>query len=370
MSYTEKYASVTGAGAHDGTSFADAWSVSEAIAGVGAGPASTPTRVNLLAGTLSQGSTSLTFNTAGTTVNQVWWRGCKTIPGDMDGNNLALAGTDIPSIAFTTGGMLVTGAHQTFSNIDVTGAATASGQFNVSGTNCLVYGCRIRYTGSSVRAVGAVASNLAFVRCYVEAGSSQPCVGSFTSGFHLYQGCYFKGGSQGWLATSSGVITMAFCIFDGPAGDAMQLSTGYGTFINNSVYNPGGHGITWTGTPANNCNVINNHFESVAGASKNAINNGSGTNTNLIKAIRNSYYNCTGTVNGLGDSPLIFDYGVLPSQGFLNPAGHDFTPTAALQATSSPGTFETISAFQNYLCNGAVQPAPGGGPVGGYMGMP
>jgi hypothetical protein len=75
-------------------------------------------------------------------------------------------------------------------------------------------------------------------------------------------------------------------------------------------------------------------------------------------------------VNGLGDSPTVFDAGILGSSGFANPAGHDFTPTAALQSIGFPGLFETVSAFRGYMGNGALQFAPGGGPVGGYMGMP
>src|SRR4029077_14768464 len=97
------------------------------------------------------------------------------------------------------------------------------------------------------------------------------------------------------------------CVFDAPAGDAIQFSTGYAQIINCSIYAPGGHGINWTGTPATMCTVANCHFENVNQASKFAITNASGMNTNLIHCINNSYYNCFGTVNGLGDSPLIFD---------------------------------------------------------------
>src|SRR3954470_24403874 len=108
MAWTERYidsASSGGDGTTNATSGANAaWaSFSAAITGIGAGPASVPTRINVKAGTYPSAGSILTFNTAGATTAPVWWRGYKTTPGDQDSNNVAVSGTDIPAVTFTTG---------------------------------------------------------------------------------------------------------------------------------------------------------------------------------------------------------------------------------------------------------------------------
>src|SRR5580765_5922822 len=110
MALVNKYCNPTGAGAHDGSTPADAWSFTEALAGAAAGQI-----VNMLAGSGNtyDGTTAIrTFATAGTTVAPVWWRAYKTTPGDQDGNNLAVAGVDIPTLTTTTGNYSATGTYQ------------------------------------------------------------------------------------------------------------------------------------------------------------------------------------------------------------------------------------------------------------------
>lgn len=69
MAWTERYVTVAGAGAHDGTSEGNAWTLAEAIAAAAAGQ-----RVNVKAGTHTVAS-DRTFGTAGTDASAIWWRG-------------------------------------------------------------------------------------------------------------------------------------------------------------------------------------------------------------------------------------------------------------------------------------------------------
>ena len=76
MAITEKYVTTTGAGAHDGTSEANAWSLTEAIAAAAAG-----NRVNVKAGTYTLGA-GATFP-AGTVAAPIIWRGYSSTIGDL-----------------------------------------------------------------------------------------------------------------------------------------------------------------------------------------------------------------------------------------------------------------------------------------------
>jgi hypothetical protein len=113
MAYVERYMDASSSGG-DGTTSATgganaAWAdFGAAISGVGAGPAASPTRINIKAGTYANTTTGRAFNTAGAAAFPVWWRGYKTTIGDQDANNVAVAGTDIPLVTFTTGQVTVT----------------------------------------------------------------------------------------------------------------------------------------------------------------------------------------------------------------------------------------------------------------------
>jgi hypothetical protein len=204
-------------------------------------------------------------------------------------------------------------------------------------------------------------------RCYFSSTVSQILLHGLTGGQLLILGNYFTGGSGGVIFTTGIANTIQANVFDAIGGDAMSFTTGYGNVLGNSVYAPLGHGLTWSSTPSGGCHVANNHFENVNQASKAAINNGSGTASGLIRPVGNSYYQCTSNVAGQGDNPNIFDVGTLAGSGFVNAAGHDFTPSALLLAKGFPGQFENISAFRGYMNPGALQSQASSGGGGGYL---
>jgi len=341
---------VTGAGSHNGT-LGNEWTLAEGIAGEAAGM-----RLNMLAGTYASGATSATFAAVGTTTAPIWWRGYKTTIGDQDANNVAVAGTDIPSLTFTTGSFVSSGAFKIFSNLDITGASTSTALASFSATNQEIYGCRFRMTGGgAIPCVLLSGGTGLMVRCYVSAVAGQNCINGSNATTNGFMGNYITGGTVGITHGVSPAIVIIGNVFDTIGGNAISFSSGYGAIVGNSIYNPTGHGVTWSITPASACLVANNHFEGVSQASKFAVNNASGTNTFLVRRVANTYFNCTGYENGFGDSPPIFDGGLLAGSGFANAAGHDFTASALLKAAGFPGLYENISAFRGYLDIGAVQ---------------
>lgn len=366
MAWTDFYVDPNATGANNGTSQADAWtSLSAAISGVGAGPATTPTRVNVKAATYTQNTTGLTFNTAGATTAPVWWRGYKTTPGDQDSNGNAVAGTDLPDWVWTTGQLTISGAHQYFSNIQVDSQCVlnGSGAVNVSGANCTFYRFRSINTGASANGLAiSLGSGESCIACYFKATTSaSSCVKAGGNG--QFSGCYVTGGAVGLLAATN-VISVNDCIFDQCGGDAIQATTSPLTVAGCSFYAPLGNGINWTGTPSSVAMILNNYFENVNQAGKAAIANSSGTVSNLIRRVSNAYFNCTTNTSGMGDIPGIFSDGTLPTSAFVAPGSGNFGVDSDAQSIGFPGTvngFEHLPTTQGYMSFGAVQPQAGGG---------
>src|SRR5262249_38755048 len=67
------------------------------------------TRINVKAGTYANTTTNRTFAQGGAATTPLLWRGYKTSIGDQAENNVAVAGTDIPTWTFTTGQVTVSG---------------------------------------------------------------------------------------------------------------------------------------------------------------------------------------------------------------------------------------------------------------------
>ncbi len=352
MAWTEKYVSALASGGGDGSS-GNPWTLAEGITNEAAGM-----RLNVLAGTYANTSTTRTFAGAGITTAPIWWRGYKTTIGDQDSNNVAVAGTDIPSFTFTTGQMVVSGAQHIFSSLDINSACvTSGGAVAGNATSLKLYRVRITNTAANAQARAltntSAGTSLVCVACYFKATSSAIIILP-SAASQSFEGCIFTGGTN---AFNNGQAnnTLINCVFDSQGSDAIAISGTNLTVANCSFYAPAGNGINFT--TAITAFIINNYFENVNQALKAAINNTSGTNTNLVTAVSNTYYNCTTNTLGLGDSPLIFDNGTLGSAGFLAPGSQNFALNGVAQKLGFPGKFENTAIYQGYLSNGAVQPS-------------
>lgn len=135
MAFTERYVSVAGGGAHDGTSEANAWDFGEMIT---AAPAA-EVRANALAGAYSEGATTLPSN--GTNQAPIVVRGYATVPGDLDD-----LGRE------NTGDIITTG----FPTMAITAAWIAS-------SNCILQNWDISGALSSALIAGAAADSAGFV---------------------------------------------------------------------------------------------------------------------------------------------------------------------------------------------------------------
>jgi hypothetical protein len=318
------------------------------------------TRINVKAGTYANTSTGRTFGSPGTATKPIWWRGYKTSIGDQDTNNTATAATDIPSFTFTTGQVTISGAHQIWSNLDIASACTtAGGAINVTGAENTFYGVRIVNSAANANSKAITLNgvlSLSMTRCYLKATTTaNQCVNTAAGAASAtLSACVITGGIVGFNA-STNTCNLYQCIFDSQAGDAVQCaSAGNVYMVNCSVYKPTGNGVSFTGTIAASW-IVNCYFSTVNQASKAAINNTSGTNTDLIRCVGNAYYNCTANTTGLGDFPEILGNGTLAYEAFRNPGSQDFTIIPVGQMIGVPGGFENVSLYKGYLDVGAVQ---------------
>jgi hypothetical protein len=338
-------------------------------AALNTGTAPLSTRINVKAGTYAGTSTSRTWGLAGSATVGLWVRGYKTSIGDQDTNNLAVAGTDIPSFTFTTGQLTFGSLHVTFSNIDITGAAVAgSGQciLNASGGILTFYGCRFTCTGANANSAAFTISsggnvNL-FLRCWFKATSSATQVVNNAGTYDVFRNCTITGGGIG-INNTTLPCTIAYCVFDSQGSDAVKTSSQL-YMTNCSVYNPTGNGVNISTISSSGAIITNCYFDSCSQAGKAGINNTSGANGDLIKCIANAFFNCTANISNVTESLFFFDNGTLASSAFQTPGSQDFSIKVIGQAIGNPSGFETVSLYKGYEDVGACQHLATGGPTG------
>lgn len=351
MAWTERYVSVSGAGAHDGTSEANAWTLAEAIAAYASGQ-----RINVKAGTYSNTTTTRTFATAGTTTAPIWWRGYKTAIGDMDAQptSARVAGTDIPSVTFTTGQFVVSAAYQTFSNLDVQGACTTE-QLSGTGANTLLHRVRVENTNAaagSSAAKFATGANARLSHSWFKATSSATRVVEVSVNLVGVANTY-TGGGAGVEVTSASNDLHFFCCFRACGSHGYYHSgaaPGVSVLFGNTFRGCGGDGIRVAnvGTTAA---VSDNLFVSNGGY---GLNNSSGTNTANILRVANGFYNNTsGTENGFGDAPSLYEVAE-SADPHVSATNLALVAAALSKAAGVGGLFENETT-QGYLDVGAVQ---------------
>lgn len=357
MAWTEKYVSVAGGGAHNGSSEANAWTLAEAIAAVAAGA-----RVNIIAGTYANTTTDRTFATAGTVSAPIWWRGYNTTIGDIETDNTLTK----PAITFTTGRFLVTGAYQIFSHLSISGAHTTAGSGQARcNASVLFYRCRIECTSANANGsafyLDSSTTKSMIVDCSLKANASATQVISNASGNDiLISGCSITGGGNGITLASTGSSIIKSCVFNNNGGDGIRITNTGRAFISEcSIYSAGSDGIEITVSTTITGIIANCIISESAGW---GINQSSGTATagNIHRFGNLFYSNSSGNETGFGDGPS-FREQTDSASPFMDAANGNFSlrPSSNGRIKGVPGLFENQS-YTNYLDIGAVQRREGG----------
>lgn len=246
MAITEKYVTVAGGGLHDGSSEANAWTFTEALANAVAGD-----RVNVKLGTHTC-TTASTVN--GTYTDPIYVRGYVSTIGDLDGSTLGtrVGGTDIPLVQGNNNNLGFTGKFVNFSHIEFQGTAHARGVWklgdasiarscrftNTSSTSydCLALGrsvlqdCYLYTPSQYSSAVNGI--NGTIIDCVLEGVTGVTPRGAYC---RTMINCLFKGFVLGAELASDARLTITGCTFVDCTTGVKFFTYGYG-FVASSCY--------------------------------------------------------------------------------------------------------------------------------------
>lgn len=198
MAITEKYVSVAGGGAHDGTSEANAYTWAEMITAINAA-AGNSFRYNVKAGTYTLTTTVDSITVAATAANPIIIRGYSSTIGDANlgrtNTNGPLITTNMPAITYTTG--YLDGSAATFvlfESLNITSAEVTNSKATlISGADCETQNCAIANTANNTNARGLrQAGAFSIIRdCDVSATANSSARGLVivTTGTHKIIGC-------------------------------------------------------------------------------------------------------------------------------------------------------------------------------------
>jgi hypothetical protein len=336
-----------------------AWASEIVLAATGLGTFTAPvsTKINIKQATYTVVA-SRTISMAGATTAPIWFSGYNTTPGDVDADTTNALSK--PVLAFnSTFALISSGTHQIWSGISLTGAVSGT-VWTHSGTQAQFSRCRSENTSANAAAIGFTPSgaNGVFAYCWWKTPTTATTTGTVSCGAtQTFVGCVAEGGGIAGFNASTNVNTFAHCVGLNNTGSGFLNSTGNSKFLNCTVYGASADGIKWSGTPAQMAYVIGCLFDTCGGI---GINNGSGTNTNLVFRSCNDFHACTGGDEvGFGDSPARF--GQTDASSVVT-SSTDMTPVAASDAPNNgfPAIFENQTS-RSYLDIGAVQRRGGGG---------
>lgn len=350
MPYVERYASPSGAGLHDGSSEANAWTYLEALNNVSPGD-----RVNLKAGTYpTVTNNNQNVNTAGTVGNPIHFRGYKTSIGDLDDLPLdGLAdGVDLPYISHT-GSIGYTYSYQ--SNYNWTHLSFHSDQNNrpavyLGGAATQVRFVRMNNSGGADALRSS--SHCFFYGC--EMSQTHPTINSYaliTSGNHQsYFGCKFIASTlnnRNSFTASNTYLFVDRCLFiNGKVG--VEFSSGNNAVIKNNVFYGVTAGVKSTATATSTHAVVGNIFHSCTKGVEY-------TNPVMVRLLNNSFYNVTTNVDVASTYGVLCDVEstTLSTDPFVDAASHDFTPVSGASIIGS-GHPKELNGVTNNRTNGAI----------------
>lgn len=361
MAWTERYVTPTGAGANNGTSEANAWTLAQAFSGMAAGH-----RLNVKAGTYSIGAT-LSPSFPGTSSAPVAMRGYKTTIGDLDSQPATqrVSGTDTPLFSISGGDFFLnfTGSNvESIINIDFVTTVNARPALYLQCTVGRVVRCRFRHNGSapSSECLYTIATPSYFHECYFYINSTSQSLVKEGSAINMFfDSCVFVGGNVG-ASGSTAVINALHCIFNGQSASAMLVSSGRIVAENCTIHSTV-DGLKATSSSAS-LNANRCYFSTISGY---AINNSSGTSIPFIIGSECAYYSVSGRANGA--SEFADQYAVTDSADpFVNAATGDFTLKSISNAYSGSVILECTGPTTARSI-GAVQSSGGG--TSGFTGL-
>ena len=306
MAITERYVTVTGAGAHDGTSEGNAFTWAEMITDI-----NTPRvgyRYNVKAGTYANGTTGTTLTGDGTTTSPNIIEGYNTSAGDLRSNGRSSGGalntTNFPVISYTgaTAKFTASGANYLVLRcLSITAAANTA--TCVIGDGIVMQRCSVSATGgnASSQAINAANSTEMFAiedcDCITAVSGATSAVNISNIGTAGIYGCRIKCPNGAAIATSVSLRIIGNTLYESVNGIAVTATNVRVVIIGNTIVNNTGDGIDIVTSTTVPHVIIGNHITGNGGW-------GIDFNTSTCQKILgwNRFRdNTSGAVNGGGD---------------------------------------------------------------------
>lgn len=343
MAWTDRYVSVDGAGAHDGTSEADAWNFAEMLAAYAAGH-----RVNIKQGVYDFGAATTSFATTMTEPGVVWFRGYSNTPGDLENDPF----TEKPKLLWSTGSVSLRSFHH-YSSLRFEGAPEGP---LVNGALSQAFAslrrCHIVNTNNNAASV-AMATGTGgcpyMDNCYLEAQPLATCVIQQNISPDGIFCCTIKGGQTGIKQIAGAGLRLYFCVFTGQALDCVETTANCSICsIGCTYYKPGRDCIRVGSTGL--ILALANIFSEPAGY---GMNWAAGSQQSRNRRGYNTFHACgLGNENGFADKPDCADQSIAFNP-FVNPAGEDFRLISSFVPVGFPGRFEGL-LFSSFFDGGAA----------------
>lgn len=306
MAITEKYCTTTGAGAHDGTSEANAWSLTEALTNAAAGH-----RVNIKAGTYTLAANATPTN-AGTVAQPIIWRGYNSTIGDLESVRPSattgrLDATNFPLIdAGASWKILWSQNYTVLQNINFQSSKNDT-VLDITGSRVEVVQCKIRSTGSasSTVALGLGFSGIA-IDCDIETtNAGSVCALYLVGQYARAVGCFIKAATNTYAAIWMGSAghTLTRCIIWATAKDGVMIrNTGNANMIDScTIYTPSGACIAYDNFAMTELTLIIN--TTMTDSTRAFDNKNSGTSQRPVVRHFNRTRDNTNADNGADDWP-------------------------------------------------------------------
>lgn len=262
------------------------------------------TRINIKAGTYSNGNNNRILNLTGTATNPVWYRGYNTTPGDLD--DYSSLTKPVISCSGNSSQYYVNRSYNTLTGLDFTGNAAAA--IVILNDQVTLHRCRVTNTNANSASVALSILNpyctLTFCR-FVSTSSANVVSLTGNQAVFIY-GCVFTGGIAGILNPGNGSsFIVVKCVFRSLSGSGISCSNVTAMpvmFVQDcTFYGCGSDAINIAGpATTNRAWIINCNFWSITGY---GINAAGGTQGYIFRA-GNDFGSCSsGAENGFGDSP-------------------------------------------------------------------
>jgi hypothetical protein len=350
MSITEKYVTVAGGGLHDGTSEANAWTFTEALANAVAGD-----RVNVKLGTHTC-TTASTVN--GTYADPIHVRGYVSTIGDLDSLLLGtmVGGTDIPLVQGTGNNIGFRGQWVNFSHIEFQGVSHYASAWTVN-TASIARSCR--FTNTNAQSYNCVTSGYAvFQDCYIYSPTIYSAI--HTGNSRLIQ-CVLEGNNTGVVGANAHIVIN--CLIKNLGTGVSNTGSDYATVTGNTFVNCT-TGINFNSYPRSY--IVSSCYFS--GCTTGIVNGSNGAN-NFGNVLVNSccYHNVTTQISGIDFQHFA---SVDATDQFVDSAGGDYTllPTSNGYSSAMPNilagvgttTKQDIGAIRHTDASPATQPSAAG----------